>query len=141
MQVSVGAIKISHAFHFEMLVNVSIGYQRSCTDLSNRVSSLSNKSNGVLFCFSSPWTLAEPRWSVSLVANNSWQAFPKMVPRPRNSCNAIQYSTYPPVVWALSPSRVAGGGGPGILVCRMRALAFVVDVFELCCKGFLVMVC
>ena len=74
-------------------------------------------------------------------ANNSWQAFPKMVPRPRNSCNAIQHSTYPPVVWALSPSRVAGGGGPGIPVCRMRALAFVVDVFELCCKGFLVLVC
>ena len=139
MQVSVGAIKISHAFHFELLVNVSMPSTNCQEPCREQV-----KWGPPLLFLLPPYRSTHSLTILSShpEANNSWQAFPKMVPRPRNSCNTIQHSTYvTPVVWALSPSRVAGGGGPGIPVCRMRALAFVVDVFELCCKGFLVLVC
>ena len=139
MQVSVGAIKISHAFHFELLVNVSMP-STNCQEPCREQIKWAQASLRTMPCNANRPCRLTISWSRSW-ASKSWQAFPKMVPRPRNSCNAIQHSTYPPVVWALSPSRVAGGGGPGIPVCRMRALAFVVDVFELCCKGFLVLVC
>ena len=140
MQVSVGAIKISHAFHFELLVNVSMPSTNCQEPCREQI-----KWGPPLLFLLPPYRSTHSLTILSShpEANNSWQAFPKMVPRPRNSCNAIQHSTYPPVVWALSPSRVAGGGGPASLCAGCApspslwtCLNYVVRVSWFWCANF-----
>ena len=80
---------------------------------------------------------------VSLVANNSWQAFPKMVPRPRNSCNTIQHSTYPPSYGHCHRAGWQAAGGPASLCAGCApspslwtCLNYVVRVSWFWCANF-----
>ena len=76
-------------------------------------------------------------------ANNSWQAFPKMVPRPRNSCNTIQHSTYPPSYGHCHRAGWQAAGGPASLCAGCApspslwtCLNYVVRVSWFWCANF-----
>ena len=112
MQVSVGAIKISHAFHFELLVNVSMPSTHCQEPCREQV-----KWGPPLLFLLPPYRSTHSLTILSShpEANNSWQAFPKMVPRPRNSCNTIQHSTYPPSYGHCHRAGWQAAGGPASL--------------------------
>jgi len=140
MQVSVGAIKISHAFHFELLVNVSMPSTNCQEPCREQIKCKYNRR-------SSPWMLACLMRLTILSshpeANNSWQAFPKIVPRPRNSCNTIQHSTYPPSYGHCHRAGWQAAGGPASLCAGCApspslwtCLNYVVRVSWFWCANF-----